>query len=234
MHFLAPDAPGQQIAIFVSGGEPIGGVDFFIQVGDGGAAVGGSDTGPTITGVDLITGAIFGANHTDVFVDSLPLIWAATTTTEFGTVPAEGRLATVTINTTGFFSGRYNLLLNPLATGPTQLVGAITTLANGWLQIGVPDAGDFDEDGDVDAADLTRWTIGFGTSGAATHTQGDADGDLDVDGADFLIWQRQHGSMSAMAASNVLRSAAPEPRGLLIDALVISAAMTSGRRREVL
>jgi len=53
-------------------------------------------------------------------------------------------------------------------------------------------AADFDEDGDVDDADLARWRAGFGA--AATHMQGDADGDGDADGADFLTWQRQRGS----------------------------------------
>ena len=60
---------------------------------------------------------------------------------------------------------------------------------------------DFDEDGDVDGDDLTRWNTGFGVTGTATHTQGDADGDQDVDGADFLAWQRQLGSSSPMAAA---------------------------------
>ena len=45
---------------------------------------------------------------------------------------------------------------------------------------------DFDVDGDVDAADLVKWQVGFGLTGSAAHTQGDADGDQDVDGGDFL------------------------------------------------
>ena len=64
---------------------------------------------------------------------------------------------------------------------------------------------DFDEDGDVDGMDLTRWRSGFATG--ATHMQGNADGDGDVDGADFLIWQRQFGGGAATAAA----MAVPEP-----------------------
>jgi hypothetical protein len=70
-----------------------------------------------------------------------------------------------------------------------------------------PVPADFDEDGDVDADDLSRWKIGFGATDAATHMQGDADADLDVDGADFLIWQRQLASSSANSVSR----AVPEP-----------------------
>jgi hypothetical protein len=60
---------------------------------------------------------------------------------------------------------------------------------------------DFDEDGDVDGFDLSRWRKGFGAVGSATHMQGDADGDADVDGADFLAWQRQLGSLTTAAAT---------------------------------
>jgi hypothetical protein len=70
-----------------------------------------------------------------------------------------------------------------------------------------PAPADFDEDGDVDADDLSRWKMGLGATSAATHMQGDADADLDVDGADFLIWQRQLASSSATSVS----SAVPEP-----------------------
>jgi T5SS/PEP-CTERM-associated repeat protein/autotransporter-associated beta strand protein len=68
-------------------------------------------------------------------------------------------------------------------------------------------AADFDEDGDVDGADLTKWKTGFGTTAAATHMQGDANRDLDVDGADFLTWQRQLGSSASVGAA----TAVPEP-----------------------
>ena len=83
---------------------------------------------------------------------------------------------------------------------------------NSSIQVANPDAADFDEDGDVDEADLVAWQNGYGTTGTATHFQGDADGDLDVDGADFMIWQRQFtGSVVATTASSV-----PEPGSLVI------------------
>jgi hypothetical protein len=216
MHFLAPNAAGQLVPIMISGGDAVAGVDLFVQLGDGGAAVGGVDVGPTITNLDLAGEAIFAANNTGVFVDPKPLIWGSTTTTQSGTVAAAGRLATLTIDTTGIASGRFNLLLNPPATGPTQLVGAPTTLVNGWLQVGAASAAaDFDGDGDVDAVDLATWKTGFGALAAATHGQGDADGDGDVDGADFLVWQRQlRGVGAATAASSV-----PEPRSWMIAIL---------------
>ena len=83
---------------------------------------------------------------------------------------------------------------------------------------------DFDEDGDVDGADLVKWKAGFGTMGAATHMQGDANADGRVDGADFLTWQQQLGSAATMAAS----SAVPEPATLLS---LISGALAMSFRR---
>jgi hypothetical protein len=85
-------------------------------------------------------------------------------------------------------------------------------LMSGELGIGLWSAeteipGDFNGDGNVDAADLSNWQSGFGTSGHATREQGDADGDLRVDGADFLIWQRQLQPGGALAV--------PEPAALL-------------------
>jgi hypothetical protein len=71
---------------------------------------------------------------------------------------------------------------------------------------------DFDEDGDVDADDLVRWTTGFEVAGA-THMQGDADGDGIVDGWDFLAWQQQLGG----GGSGVTSSTVPEsPTAILL------------------
>jgi len=94
-------------------------------------------------------------------------------------------------------------------------------------------AGDFDEDGDVDAADLAAWDAGFGTTVGAEHHQGDADGDGDVDGADYLLWQRQLGStLGAVAAiSSDAATAVPEPVTLLLG--VVSGLLLVGTGRQM-
>jgi hypothetical protein len=72
-----------------------------------------------------------------------------------------------------------------------------------------PIAGDFDSDGDVDAADLVEWRGDFGI-----NPDSDADADGDTDGNDFLIWQRNLTGPSGAAAA----AAVPEPSsvGLLL------------------
>jgi hypothetical protein len=65
---------------------------------------------------------------------------------------------------------------------------------NGYIdniRVGInppPQNADFNDDGQVNGADLTIWKNAFGQTAS-----GDANGDTRSDGADFLIWQRQLG-----------------------------------------
>jgi hypothetical protein len=111
----------------------------------------------------------------------------------------------------GITIGRYDLLLNPPSTGPTQFPGVTTNFVNGWIQIGSPPTADFNGDGYVTGADLSAWRTWFGLGATATKSQGDADGDQDVDGADFLAWQRQVNSPPALDAARAAAAVVPEP-----------------------
>jgi hypothetical protein len=208
-HVLAPNMAGQQVPILVSGSDAVSGIDFFVQVGDGGTTVGGDDTGPRITQVDLVGGTIFAGNNTGVFLDPAPLIWGATTTTSSGSVPASGVLATLTIDTTGMFAGQFDLILNPPSTGPTAFAdaGVATTLINGTLSIGeLPPNGDFNEDGAVDAADYVVWRK------------------TDASQAGYDLWRANFGRTAgsgsadhpAGGAPSPSLAAVPEPSGVLL------------------
>jgi hypothetical protein len=71
---------------------------------------------------------------------------------------------------------------------------------------------DFDEDGDVDGADLLEWRGNFGVNGFS-----DADDDGDFDGADFLAWQRRLGSgLLGLAAVHPI----PEPCAVALIPMV--------------
>ena len=67
-------------------------------------------------------------------------------------------------------------------------------------------AADFNQDGYVDAADLTTWQLHYGVGQGALLDQGDADADGDVDGRDYLVWQQEYSLASLSAVSSV-----PEP-----------------------
>jgi hypothetical protein len=91
-------------------------------------------------------------------------------------------------------------------------------------------AADFEEDGDVDAADLERWKLHHGTSPSAAHSQGDADGDGDVDGGDFLVWQRQLSVASEDATAAGV--AVPEPAGATMAIVLAGALVWRGTARR--
>ncbi|MAT73396.1 MAG: hypothetical protein CMJ58_28260 [Planctomycetaceae bacterium] len=80
---------------------------------------------------------------------------------------------------------------------------------------------DFDDDNDVDAADLATWAAAYG--GAATETTGDADGSGFADGSDFLQWQQEFTGPGSVAA-------VPEPASAVCAALAIAGCWAVGRR----
>jgi hypothetical protein len=217
--------PGQQVQIHVTGGEAVSGIDLFVQVGDGGVTVGGDDTGPKITNLDLVTGTIFAANHTDIFTDPAPLIWGATTTTTAGTVAASGLLATLTIDTTGITTGQFDLLLNPPATGPTAFAdaGVTTNLTNGVLQIGAGPTltGDYNTNGTVDAADYVLWRDTLGQMGPGLAADGSANNHIDA--GDYEVWRAQFGKPaigSGATADWTSAKASWQARGLSLSKTV--------------
>jgi GH35 family endo-1,4-beta-xylanase len=125
-----------------------------------------------------------------------------------------------TIDFTGFF-GDYEIEVD----GQTYAL----TLAKGQTEYSlvVDLAADFNEDGTVDASDLTVWSENFGSSGSP----GDANGDLQTDGADFLVWQRQLGmTKDAPLAIRSAGASVPEPS---TAGLALAAAISlAGRRRR--
>jgi glucosylceramidase len=67
-----------------------------------------------------------------------------------------------------------------------------------------PTPGDFNQDGQVNSADLLVWSESYGINATA-----DANGDGHTDGRDFLIWQRNFGN-GLLSASQL---GVPEPSG---------------------
>ncbi len=147
---LQPNMPGQEVPVFVTGGHAVSGANFFLQIGDGGPELSeygvppGTD-GPAITRVDLKAGTIF-AVVADPQVDQPGIPQVATTAIAISaageSVTADGLLATVTVDTTGFFAGSWDLLLAdvlPFAalSGPftTDFAGIPAHITNGRLVI---------------------------------------------------------------------------------------------------
>jgi hypothetical protein len=112
-HNLAANTPGQTINISVSGGEAVAGMNLDVQIGNTLSSPGV----PSITSVNMITGTIFAGNNSgQTDVTTYPQYYNGNIATASGTVPASGLLFTLTVDTTGIFSGSWDLeLANTLA-----------------------------------------------------------------------------------------------------------------------
>jgi len=129
-HLLLPNTPDQQFPVYISGGQQVAIVNFFIQVADGGPEAANYGlipppgvSAPHITDVDLITGTIFEQNndgHVGAGTPEIPQFFDRGVMTEIDSVPAEGLLGTVTVDTTDFYSGTWPLdMENSIEGTPT-------------------------------------------------------------------------------------------------------------------
>jgi hypothetical protein len=91
---------------------------------------------------------------------------------------------------------------------------------------------DFDEDGDVDGADLLTWQRNFGKLLGAAHGDGDADGDGDVDGEDLTAVEGRVMPLplAVSGLAQVSVTAIPEPSTLALAAGTLLAAGWMWRR----
>ncbi|WP_428388471.1 hypothetical protein [Mucisphaera sp.] len=185
---LLEDTPEQIIEIYASSdAEPVQGLNLNVQIGDGGPEAGGID-GPSITTVDLFTGTIFEWNNTGLGSASgvlIPQIAFYSTTTASGTVPADGLLARITIDTTGFFSddGPFDLVLSQTLNNPTNFGPVTPTIIDGFIELtGSLITGDFNSSGALDAGDLASLYDNLG------NPDFDLTGDQQTDSEDVQAW----------------------------------------------
>jgi hypothetical protein len=135
-HELLPDTPNQLVPIFVTGGDAVQGLNLYAQIADGGPAAGGTILGPAVTDADVLTGTIFELNNTGVQdPGSVAQLIARTVTTDTGSVPATGLLATLKISTVGFTSGTWALNLGNTRSGPTDFTIVPITITDGSIKI---------------------------------------------------------------------------------------------------
>jgi hypothetical protein len=148
-HNLLPNQSNQKVPLYVRGGQRVGGVNLYVQSGDGGPeltqlGLPAGTRGPALTGIDLVTGTIFAStpDRPSVLL-TLPQVGFATLAIAEpqSWVAAEGLLATLTVDTTGLFGGTYDLkldqILPELQDGPfaSDFGGQPVRINNGKLQI---------------------------------------------------------------------------------------------------
>jgi|SRR6185437_11279868 len=149
-YVLLPNTPNQVIQIFAHGGDAVQGVTFDVQVGDGGPLSGGTvgGAGPQISNVNIQpAGGIFNpsnaAGQTGGLVSTNPVatesqLWQVLDGTTTGvtfvgtgdTVATHQLLATITIDTTGFFTGQFPLIFVDTHTGNTSFANTVEVPVN--------------------------------------------------------------------------------------------------------
>jgi hypothetical protein len=148
-HNLLPNTAGQQIPINVTGigVNEVNGITLSVMTNDGGVPYGGTP-GPIITAVDDDSGPTIGVppsvatghNAPAEFFDNQLYSGNFLTVSGFVTV-ANGLVATLTIDTTGFAGGVYDLQLIGFAleenVGNTGFIGNISaeSITNGTITI---------------------------------------------------------------------------------------------------
>lgn len=85
-------------------------------------------------------------------------------------------------------------------------------------------AGDYNNDGRVDAADYTRWRDTLGQTGAALAADGNGNGQ--IDNADYNIWKANFGQTAGAASL----APVPEPQSLVLLALALLTSIAHPRR----
>lgn len=136
-HVLLPNTPNQVVQIFVTGGDSIQGVNLNAQIGAdpsvGGTPVFQFDANQHLSypGANfsslLAPGSVFappvGFGENDITF--YPALWQSQSTTSSGFATANGLLATLVIDTTGFTSGTWALNLSDTIVGPSDWAGSI-------------------------------------------------------------------------------------------------------------
>jgi hypothetical protein len=89
-------------------------------------------------------------------------------------------------------------------------------------------AGDFNDDGVVDAVDYTVWRNHFGDP-TETNINNRGDGQNGVDEADYALWKEHYGDSNAEGSGGLV-GAVPEPAGVMLLLPILLAAVAASCR----
>lgn len=141
---LSANQANQVRQFYFTGSGSIDAFEFDIQIGDGGAELGGTSMGPRITAIDLKTGT-FASGGAQANVVSFPLACQSTVDMSSPVSVSGGLLATVTFDTTGMLiASTQPLLLSGVAGSySTRFLNGVTpvgsTITNGTISVVVPE-----------------------------------------------------------------------------------------------
>jgi hypothetical protein len=159
---------------------------------------------------------------------------------DFATDTYRGYLNGALLASTGFVDGSFGLdhftdadisTFAAAADATSQTVSSSAIFDNFVVRDGL--LGDYDNDGDVDSADYTRWRQTFGNSISPAGNLADGSHNGIVDAADYAIWRRSLGA-SLASGSGLSTNVVPEPMSLLtaLTSVVTLWFLTPNRKRR--
>jgi hypothetical protein len=204
---LQPNQANQWIDVMVSGGDQVAGVDLFVQIGDGGReltrfGLPPGRSAPVITAVELKSSTIFqGVVDDPVNLSSPELPQTAVYTLSLlgaaPTVSAQGRLARIQIDSTGFYGGTWPVRLSDVLPfevfgGPytTTFAGVPAVIQNGSVTIPIT-RGDYNNNQQFDVVDVDALAAAI-RAGSADLAKYDLNNDRVVNSADHQFWVAQY------------------------------------------
>lgn len=142
-------------------------------------------------------------------------------------------LASANLDGAGAVESLIDLALNSAGKYFARITGAAANVQMYQLQLSatlIPSilAGDYNEDGTVDAADYAVWRDSLGISGAGLAADGSGNGL--IDDADYNIWKNNFGATSGSGLP--AQGGVPEPAGLTLILLGFAAASLVRVRRS--
>ena len=145
--------------------------------------------------VDTVHGTIFTQNNIGQLGSgsTFPQAFDAQTETKVGSVTASGLLATVTVDTTGYTSGNFPLLLTGTVNGNTVLFGLNSKITNGMVSIIAPTPAPASKKGSISGlvaeknskganVGLAGWTVFIDEFGTGVYKVGDPTAKTDSKG----------------------------------------------------
>jgi endonuclease I len=125
----------------------------------------------------------------------------------------------------GTFTANYTLnLSDENLSGATNK--SMTLTLTGKIRL----AGDYNNDGAVDAGDYLVWRRTTGNTGVVAYSSADGDGNTIINDADFDVWRTHFGQMASGAGGGLTSSTVPEP-GAFALAIVATGAFVIRRWR---
>ena len=141
--------------------------------------------------------------------------------------PAEGNAFEI-ISAAGGITGTFGSLSLPALSGGLLIGVSYSSNAVTLEVVGLP--GDYNNDGNVDAADYVVWRKTFGQTGAFLPADGDGSGT--VDQADYAMWRANFGATSTAALNS--SGQVPEPSFVRFAAIALVLLVVMSPRERTL